>query len=45
MLERSIDKGDRERLCERVGEGVVGLADSGGDAVKVRFCVWRGEGG
>jgi hypothetical protein len=44
MLVRSIDKGERERFCERDdGDGVDGVADSGGD-VEGRFCVCRGEG-
>lgn len=44
MLVRSIDKGERERFCDREeGEGVDEVADSGGD-VDGRFCVWRGEG-
>lgn len=43
MLDRSIDKGDRERFCDKGGEGVDGLAERGGDA-EARLCVWRGEG-
>lgn len=44
MLERSIDSGERERLCEMdEGDAVDGDADSGGD-VEGRFCVCSGDG-
>jgi len=44
MLERSIDNGERERLCEmEEGEAVDGEADCGGDD-EVRFCVCSGDG-